>query len=124
MGDLLSNILDNALDAALQLRQNGFRRTFVVHQIPAEHGARQCRRGLGRFMNRNNLVVPQFFGTIFIMTVLIMQPVAPWLSDLQMNTTRVKEKESPIWKVHSSTGAIPVFARKLIDGMQLQNSED
>ena len=49
MGDLLSNILDNALDAALQLRRNGFRRTLVVHQIPAEHGAGQCRRGLGRF---------------------------------------------------------------------------
>ena len=49
MGDLLTNILDNALDAALQLRRNGLRRTFVVHQVPAEHGAGQCRRGLGRF---------------------------------------------------------------------------
>ncbi len=49
MGDLLSNILHNALDAALQLLRNGFRQTFVVHQVPAEHGARQCRRGLGRF---------------------------------------------------------------------------
>ncbi len=49
MGDLLSNILDNSLDAALQLLRNGLRRTFVVHKAPAEHGAGQCRRGLGRF---------------------------------------------------------------------------
>ena len=58
----------------------GFRLTVVVQQIPLEHGTRQCRRGLGRFMNRNNLVVLQFFETIIIMTVLIMEPVS-----LQLN---------------------------------------
>jgi hypothetical protein len=41
LGDLLEHILDDALDAALQLLQNGFRWTFVVQQIPAEHGTRQ-----------------------------------------------------------------------------------
>ena len=83
LGDLLAHILDNALDAALQLRRNGFCRTVVVQQIPAEHGARQCRRGLGCFVNRNNLVVLQFLGTIIIMTVLIMKPVS-----LELNKTR------------------------------------
>jgi hypothetical protein len=57
------------------------RRTVVVQQIPAEHGTRQCRRGLGSFMNRNNLSVLQFFGTIIIMTVLIMEPVPLELND-------------------------------------------
>ncbi len=46
LGDLLEHILDDALDAALQLLQNGFRWTFVVQQIPAEHGTRQWRSGL------------------------------------------------------------------------------
>ncbi len=36
-----------------------FCRTVVVHQILAEHGARQCRRGLGCFNDRANLVVLQ-----------------------------------------------------------------
>ncbi len=77
LGGLLAHIEDNALDAALKLRRNGFRWTVVVHHIPAEHGARQRRRDLGRFKfnDRNNLVVLQFFGAIIIMTVLIMVPV-------------------------------------------------
>ncbi len=76
LGDLLAHILINALDAALHLLQNGFRLTVVVHQIPAEHGARQCRRSLGRSYDRNNLVVLQFLGTIIVMSVLIMEPVS------------------------------------------------
>jgi hypothetical protein len=76
LGDLLAHILGNALDAALRLQRNGFRQTVVVHQIPAEHGDRQRRRCLGSFNDQNNLVVLQFFGTIIIMTVLIMEPAA------------------------------------------------
>ncbi len=88
LGDLLAHILDNALDAALQLRRNGFCRTFVAQQIPAENGARQCRRGLGCFVNRNNLVVLlQVFGTIIIMIVLIMEPVP-----LELNKIRTCHK--------------------------------
>ena len=33
-------------------------------------------RGLGSFDNRSNLVALQFFGTIIVMTVLIMEPVS------------------------------------------------
>ncbi len=75
LGDLLALILDKALDAALQLLQNGFGQTVVVHQILAEHGARERRRGLDSFNDRNNLVVLQSFGSIIVMTVIVMEPV-------------------------------------------------
>jgi hypothetical protein len=81
--NLFAHILNNALDAALQFRQNGFGRTVVVHQIPAEHGARERRLGLGRFNDRNNLVLLQGFGCIIVITVLGMDPVS-----LELNKTR------------------------------------
>ncbi len=68
----IPHIDDNALDTELKLRLNGFCQTIVVHQIPAEHGARQCRSGLVRFNDQNNLVVNQVFGAMIFMTVLIM----------------------------------------------------
>ncbi len=42
---------------------------------------------VGCFVNRNNLVVLQFFGTIIIMTVLIMEPVP-----LELNKIRTCHK--------------------------------
>ncbi len=61
----------------------GFGQTVLVHQIPAEHGTRERRRCLGCFNNQNNLVVLQSFGSIIVMTVLVMEPVLLELNKIQ-----------------------------------------
>ncbi len=65
LGDFLAGIVDNAPNS----------QTIVVHQNPAEYCTRERRRCLGCFNDRNNLVVLQNFGTIIVMTVLILEPV-------------------------------------------------
>ena len=41
-----------------------------------EHCARKRRRSFDGFYHRNNVVIRQFFGSILVMTVLIMEPVS------------------------------------------------
>ncbi len=56
----------------------------MVHQVSAEYCAGESRRYLGRFDDRTNLVVLQCFGTVNVMTVLIiMEPAL-----LELNVIR------------------------------------
>ena len=71
-----------ALDASLEFHRNGLGRTVVIHLISAEHSAGKSWRGLGRLHHCNYLLVSQFFGTIVVMAVPVMEPASLELNEI------------------------------------------